>query len=261
MRIAVRGFAVVSFLICSSASLVAQRHSGTPTAPPPAIQPVFRPQPVVPPSASARSIGIPASASSIGIPASAYAGGNRPPNPTPFVNKGGAVGPWTPVGQRGKRGYRGGYGYGFPFFPFLGYTDNSFDQETPYPPPQPAEGYDVAPVMDNGVNEQLQQLSAQLNDLQNQLNQRPAPPSDTAQGPVQPPPPTQPAQPPSPPITVVLNNGQTLRIQDYAVMGNTLWDLSSQPMKKIPTANIDIPASTKATEASGVEFPQLTGGA
>jgi hypothetical protein len=260
MRDAVRVLAVVGLASCLSAGLFAQQYRGnaarpTPPPPAPAIHPVFPAQRVVPPSASANSIGIPASAGSIGIPASAYAGGNVPRN---VYGTSTVASPWAPVSQNGKRNYRGGYGYGYglPFFPFLATTGSSFDDNSYYPPPQPAEGFDAPLAMDNGVGQQLQQLSAQLNDLQNQLNQKQAMPSQDSE-------PQPPAAPPPPakPITVVLNNGQTVHVQDYAVMGNTLWDLSSQPVKKIPAASIDIPASIKATEATGIEFPEFSGGA
>jgi hypothetical protein len=35
------------------------------------------------------------------------------------------------------------------------------------------------------------------------------------------------------------------------------WDFTNQPVRRIPIAGIDIPASQKATEESGAEFPQL----
>jgi hypothetical protein len=121
-----------------------------------------------------------------------------------------------------------------------GYPAYSAGYEQPAPPPE-----------DNALGEQIAQLSAQVNDLQNQLGQRaPAePPAPAAQ---------ETPQPPSPPLTVVLTNGKTLQVQNYAVMENALWDLSSQPVHKIPISSIDIPASTKASEANGTEFPNLS---
>jgi hypothetical protein len=63
--------------------------------------------------------------------------------------------------------------------------------------------------------------------------------------------------PPVQAITLVLNSGQTLQVQNYAIVGDTFWNLSSQPVRKIPLTAINLPASTKATEAAGAEFPAI----
>ena len=209
------------------------------------------------PSASANSIGIPASAYSIGFPAPSY--GVIPPVYTSHSHAYGSnyysgAGPWRSAGY-GKNGYRSRYAYaGLPYFPLLGYYDNGFYDA---PPPYPAD-YEGDPSLEGGpppdiagLSDQVKQLSAQLNDLQNQLSQR----SPSASGSVPDSSPQEAA--PVPPLTVVLHDGQVLQIQNYAVMGDTLWDLSSQPAHRIPVSSIDIPASTKASEASGAEFPQL----
>jgi hypothetical protein len=94
--------------------------------------------------------------------------------------------------------------------------------------------------------QQIQQLSADLEAVKQQQT-RPAAPAAV------------PSEPPPPaiPITLVLRNGQQVSVQSYALMNGTLWDLSKQPARKYPISNIDIPASEKATEASGGEFPRL----
>jgi hypothetical protein len=63
---------------------------------------------------------------------------------------------------------------------------------------------------------------------------------------------------PSPPVTLVLTNGEKLQVQNYAIMGSTFWDFSKQPARRIPLSSIDVPASTKATEANGAEFPPIS---
>jgi hypothetical protein len=60
-----------------------------------------------------------------------------------------------------------------------------------------------------------------------------------------------------PPITLVLNSGAKVTLQSYAVMGQTIWDFSRQPARKIPLSSVNIVASQQATEASGAEFPAL----
>jgi hypothetical protein len=41
------------------------------------------------------------------------------------------------------------------------------------------------------------------------------------------------------------------------VVDGTFWDFTNQLTRKIPISSIDIPASQKATEDAGAEFPQL----
>ncbi len=165
-------------------------------------------------------------------------------------NRTSSYGPYRAPYSRGRYNRVLPYGYlGAPFFPLWDYSDDS--GYSGYP--AYSAGYDQPAPMpdDNVLGEQIAQLSAQVNDLQNQLGQR-APGDSPSSAP------QQTAQPPSPPLTVVLTDGKTLQVQNYAVMGDVLWDLSSQPVRKIPLSRIDVPASTKATEANGTEFPQLS---
>jgi hypothetical protein len=180
--------------------------------------------------------------------ASAYASA---PGGNPAYNRTSSFGPFRTPFQRSRYNRFLPYGYlAAPYFPLWDYSDdNGYSGYPAY-----SAGYDQpAPMPDENVlGEQIAQLSAQVNDLQSQIGQKA--PTDSPSTSTQ-----QTTQPPSPPLTVVLTNGQTLQIQNYAVMGSVLWDLSSQPVRKIPLSTIDIPASTKATEANGTEFPQLSG--
>jgi len=163
--------------------------------------------------------------------------------------------PGRPV-SRG-RGRRGVYPlpFGFVGAPLLLAPNDTFDPNAPVDVPE-----EVAPA-DNALGEQVRQLSAQIADLQNQIGQKsaaPLPPviPDTA-SPAAPGPLTD--MPQTPPVVVVLRNGKTIEVHSYAVMGDTFWDLSSQPTRKIAIGAIDVPASSKASEAKGSEFPQIAG--
>jgi hypothetical protein len=59
------------------------------------------------------------------------------------------------------------------------------------------------------------------------------------------------------PVTVVLRSGQKIEVQNYAVMGDSFWDFSRQPARRIPLSSVDIAASAKATEAGGGQFPAI----
>jgi len=138
------------------------------------------------------------------------------------------------------------------YYPFLDYGNapyyDSYYDAGPGPDPN-AEGSFMAM---NALGEQVQRLSAELDELRSggaALQAPPAPPAPSAE-----------AAPTTPPITLVLRDGQQFQVQSYAVMNKTFWDFSNQMTRKIPLSNIDIAASTKATEASGGEFPQLDAG-
>ncbi len=166
-----------------------------------------------------------------------------------------AYGPWRSGSRYGRFNYGLPYAYfGAPYYlPFLdGPYSNDFDSYNSSVYPSDPQG--GAPPEGGGLSEQVQQLSAQINGLQNQLAQgtRPSPLRDEST--------SSSSVPPSPALTLVLTSGQTLEVQNYAVMGDTFWDFSSQPARKIPVSKIDIPASARASEANGAEFPQIGSG-
>jgi hypothetical protein len=70
-------------------------------------------------------------------------------------------------------------------------------------------------------------------------------------------PPVSDPTPAAAPVTVVLRSGQKIEVQNYAVMGDSFWDFSRQPARRIPLSSVDIAASTKATEAGGGQFPAI----
>jgi hypothetical protein len=156
---------------------------------------------------------------------------------------------YTGRGGYGRRDFRRvPYGYFFaPYYdPYLGYADSAYG-DYGYGP-----GYPYDPGSDPNLEgammaDQINRLGAEVEQLK--YGQPPAPPAMTAQD----------SQPPDAPVTLVLRNGQQLKVQNYAVMDQTFWDFTSQPTRKIPIANIDIAASVKATTANGGDFPQLDG--
>ena len=166
-----------------------------------------------------------------------------------------------PGGYFGTGNYRHrNYGQSFygayPFFPAyyppLAYGDSGYDA---YPPADTAldPGAQSALVNANVLGDQIQQLSAEVEQLRNQQQPAGAPPtSDVA-------PSSQPAEPTAPPLTLVLRDGQRLQVQSYAVVDQTFWDFTNPTARKIPLANVDLAASAKATEANGGEFPLLGG--
>jgi len=162
------------------------------------------------------------------------------------------------AGRYGRAGFGGFVGAPL-YLPYLGYdpslnTFPSYDQT--FDPNAQAFG-----MAQDALGEQIRQLTAEVDSMKRQLNAPPAPypPPPVPQAPSAIAPPAQDAGATSQPsIAVVLKNGQRMSIQSYAIMNGFLWDFSKQPARKIPVSNIDIPESTKATEANGTEFPDLS---
>lgn len=59
---------------------------------------------------------------------------------------------------------------------------------------------------------------------------------------------------PSAPTTLVFRDQHKQEIQNYAIIGQTLWSFTDQRTQKIPLSELDIPATQKANEDHGVNF-------
>ena len=59
---------------------------------------------------------------------------------------------------------------------------------------------------------------------------------------------------PGQPTVLVFRDQRKQEVQNYAIVGQTLWIFSPQRTEKIPLAEIDLAASAKANEDRGVEF-------
>ena len=149
---------------------------------------------------------------------------------------------------RGRDFRRVPYEYFFApyYYPSLDYTNSAYADYGPGFDPGAGPDAQGAMMAQNMLGEQINRLSAEVEQLK--YGQQAPPPALATR---------EDSQPPPPPVTVVLRNGQQIKVQDYAVMNQTFWDFSSQPTRKIPIANIDVAASAKATAAGGGEFPQL----
>ncbi len=178
-----------------------------------------------------------------------------------------------PIGVAGYTGYpginrgalNGGYGRGyrggFYYLPWnFGDYDNGYGYDNaPYAYNQDSQDYgdQTAAVTGNMLGEQVAQLSSEVQALQNERDVPYAAP-----GIIRPPYNAPPAMaedetPSSPPVTLVLRDGKQVQLKSYAVMGQTIWDFSAQPAKRIALASVDLGASRAATEASGGEFPEI----
>ena len=55
------------------------------------------------------------------------------------------------------------------------------------------------------------------------------------------------------PTVLVFRDQHREDVQNYAIVGTTLWSFSS-PRRKVPLAELDLPATVKANEERGVDF-------
>ncbi|MFL6351616.1 MAG: hypothetical protein ACJ74Z_07175 [Bryobacteraceae bacterium] len=132
------------------------------------------------------------------------------------------------------------------YYPSFGYSDSSYANNRYDAPPPPDPGVQNMMMTEGALTQQIQRLTDRLDQLTNAQQRDAAPQNEDV-----------PQTTPQVPITLVLRNGQQIQVQNYAVMDHIFWDFTRQPARKIPVSSIDISASTRATEATGAEFPQL----
>ncbi|MGI8959553.1 MAG: hypothetical protein ACR2IV_07310 [Bryobacteraceae bacterium] len=134
------------------------------------------------------------------------------------------------------------------YYPSFGYGDSGYASNQYDAPPPGDPGVQSTMRAEGALSQQIQMLSDQIDQLKNAQQRGTAPQDEGVQQTTS-----------QVPITLVLRNGQQIQVQNYAVMDQIFWDFTRQPARKIPVSSIDVAASTRATEATGAEFPQLNG--
>jgi hypothetical protein len=146
--------------------------------------------------------------------------------------------------------YGCGWGYGYPYlgYPYLGGgvdpywwwdNDSSYDQQQ-----QDEMG------LANEMNAQSldEQRMRQQSENDNDAYANSAPPRQ----------PQHQSQPertnPALATVLVFRDQRREEVQNYAIVGQTLWTFDAQHRQKIPLTDLDLPASTKANEERGVDF-------
>jgi hypothetical protein len=136
--------------------------------------------------------------------------------------------------------YYGNPYYGYPW----DYGDDSYsaDSYQSYPPPDYSNAY----VDNSREREQIDRLENEVDRLRAEREVRESQ-SSQARSKVD-----------SQPTELVFRDKHTEEVQNYAIVGQTLWILSAQRARKIPLTELDIPATKKANDDRGVDF-QLPG--
>jgi len=142
------------------------------------------------------------------------------------------------------RNYPAGYAYYPIYYPVYGetYADNSAEQPVNY---EGVENTD-APQPDRSQSQldrltyEVEQLRADEESRQNQHEESASAPKDLGS---------------VTPTVLVFADGHQIQINNYALVGHTVWVLSDHTAtQKIPIAQLDLPATIKANEDNGVEF-------
>jgi hypothetical protein len=117
-------------------------------------------------------------------------------------------------------------------------------------PPYP-QTYNEPSVSQNELNlaQEVDRLSREIE----QLRQEQAAAAARELTPPPPPPPAVPETPP-PPTILVFRDGRRLNIQNYAIIGQTLWVLDEHNSSKIPLSDLDLDATQKENRGQGVRF-------
>jgi hypothetical protein len=151
------------------------------------------------------------------------------------------------------RGYYGwGYGGGWWGYPYWGLgwgwgsddsypaqTTNNYYQYPQYPPPDAyGSGYQSSDQSDQQQAE-IDRLNDEVTRLREDRQLQNVP---------------KPGAKPGEETELVFRDKHTEKIQNYAIVGQTLWVLSELRSRKVPLADLDIAATQQANEARGIDF-------
>jgi hypothetical protein len=144
----------------------------------------------------------------------------------------------------GRCGLYPAWGWYYPgWYGDLGWYDSDYDYDS-YPAANYATAdYGAATVQ---VEQQQQAEIDRLNREVAELRETQEPARAPSQRPA--------SEIESQPTEFVFRDGHTADIDNYAIMGDSLWVLASGRSKKIPLSTVDLAATKKANDEHGVEF-------
>jgi hypothetical protein len=141
--------------------------------------------------------------------------------------------------------WRGGWGWGWGWSPWLWSSwddqDRRFDEDY-YRQYALADQWNQQSLAEQRMRQQEEADGDQDAYAPRSSNRRSAPESAT-----------QTAEP-VPATVLVFRNRRQQEVQNYAIVGQTLWAFSAGRTQKIPLADLDVPATEKANDDRGVAF-------
>ena len=153
---------------------------------------------------------------------------------------------------RNFSGYRGPYISNFPLRGGRGFGRGGWPLWGAYYDPwwwSSGSSYDADYENDRAYAEQMNQQSLEEQQMRSQQDQdlyarsAPPPPREEAHG-----------ESPVPPTVLVFRDQRKKEVQNYAIVGQTLWNFAPQRTEKIPLSDLDLAATTKANDERGVDF-------
>jgi hypothetical protein len=212
-----------------------------------------------------RSISIATLAALLSLPAWAQMRGGRGISARPAGGMHAPVGMNRPSPNRGGFGFNNGrfgrpfgfhhhhhhffaaaFGYGLYGYPGwygdpLDYSYSDYDQSSNQN--QQLQAYELQ-MMTN--QQQIEQRVDALEERLDRLLEQRSAPAPQSQ--------PQAKSEPSQPAVLVYKDGHKQEVQNYAIVGQTIWVLNEQQAKKVPLSALDLNATRKANEDRGVDF-------
>jgi hypothetical protein len=173
---------------------------------------------------------------------------------TPFVGTpfyGGFSPFYSPFYSSFYSPYYDPYSYPYSYPDYSQYSPYLYSSPVYAQPGYGAPAYGEPSVTQNDVDlgYQIQQLQQQVDQLQQQQAAVIySPPAAVA-------PPPPPAEHPSIPTTLVFRDGRRMAVNNYAIVGDTMWILDQKGTTKIPLSSLDLNATQKENRGLGVRFP------
>ena len=130
--------------------------------------------------------------------------------------------------------------YGYPYY----YSDYSYSPVDSYPPYDyyAAQNNAAAQQEDYAQQQDIDRLEDEVARLRDERKSREAAPARRQ------------VEESSTPTLLVFRDKHTQEVQNYAVVGGTLWIFSEKRATKLPLSWLDIEATTKANDERGIDF-------
>jgi len=141
-----------------------------------------------------------------------------------------------------------------PFVPYTGFYSPFVWSAPVYSAPVYSEPAYVAPTVNQNTADltyEVQRLSQEIE----QLRQEQALAAARQAAPEPPPPPSAESESPAMPIVLVFRDGRRTTIQNYAIVGQTLWVLDERTSTKIPLSDLDLDATERENRGQGLRLP------
>jgi hypothetical protein len=156
------------------------------------------------------------------------------------------------AGSFGFSSFASPFWYGYPglypaySYPLVAYS-NSAESYYPSPDiPYPLDNSYFANAEDQRrIEDRLDRLEDRMNRFLDEQYEKSNPPTATRR---------EPKAEPNPATILVFRDKHTEAVNNYAVIGGTVWIFTEERAKKVPLRDLDLEATARQNEARGVEF-------